>query len=222
MGEVELSEFHRRCTKFRHAPETDINIQALAYNNKMSTINTSDKRNLPASQRILLTAHELFYRHGLRSVGVDRLIAETGVTKATFYRHYPSKNDLIREYLEYRHTRWMEWFIESLQRNGNGISAIIPTLAEWFSNTGFRGCAFINSLAELGEGMPEVIEISRRHKLEMTTAILNVLPHPMRKGNAAQAIALAIDGVIIQVQMGHAPDEALSTLDRILESLQRE
>ena len=59
-----------------------------------------------ARDRILRTAHDLFYRDGIRATGIDRVIAESGVAKLTFYRHFPSKNDLIRAYLDYRHQRW--------------------------------------------------------------------------------------------------------------------
>ena len=64
-----------------------------------------DTSTLPARERILVTAHELFYRDGLRATGIDRLIAESGVAKLTFYRHFPSKDDLIRTFLDYRHQR---------------------------------------------------------------------------------------------------------------------
>ena len=52
-----------------------------------------------ARERLLRTASELFYREGIHSVGVDRIIAEAGVTRATFYRHFPSKEDLVEAYL---------------------------------------------------------------------------------------------------------------------------
>jgi AcrR family transcriptional regulator len=58
---------------------------------------------LSARDRILRTAHDLFYADGLRATGIDRVIAEAGVTKVTFYRHFPSKNDLILAYLNLRH-----------------------------------------------------------------------------------------------------------------------
>lgn len=63
-------------------------------NLKQTTL-ISDK---PARERILLTAHDLFYRDGIRASGIDRVIAEAGVSKATFYRHFPSKNALIRAF----------------------------------------------------------------------------------------------------------------------------
>ncbi len=167
----------------------------------------------------MLTAHDLFYQEGIRATGIDRVIAESGVTKVTFYRHFPSKNDLIREYLEYRHRLWIAWFAGTLQRHGGGAKAIIPTLSEWFCDEHFRGCAFINSVGELGGVMPDVIEIARRHKEEMTTVIANLLPPSARRGKDAQAVALAIDGAITRAQFDGTPDTALVALGRLLKPL---
>ena len=77
-----------------------------------------DLSQLPARERILVTAHALFYRDGIRATGVDRLIAESGVAKLTFYRHFPSKDDLVRAFLDYRHERWMAWLVDALGRHG--------------------------------------------------------------------------------------------------------
>jgi AcrR family transcriptional regulator len=174
---------------------------------------------LPARERILLTAHDLFYRDGIRATGIDRVIAESGVTKVTFYRHFPSKNDLIREFLEYRHRRWMEWFVDALQRHGKGVNALVPALGEWFNDEKFRGCAFINSVGELGGVLPEVVEISRRHKQDMTEAIACLLPPSRHRAADAQAVAVAVDGAIIRAQFDHSSQPALHALDRLVMAL---
>ncbi len=148
-----------------------------------------------ARERILYTAHELFYQDGVRATGVDRVIAESGVAKVTFYRHFPSKNDLIRAYLAYRHTHWMTWFTDALVRHGGGSDAIVPAMDEWFHDARYRGCAFINSVGELGGALPDVIEIAHSHKQDMTAAIAAVLPRSRQRAQIAQAVALAIDGV---------------------------
>lgn len=177
-------------------------------------------QNLAPRERILLTAYELFYREGIRATGIDRVIAEARVTKVTFYRNFPSKNDLIREFLEYRHRQWMAWFIDALQRHGSNISALSPALAEWFGDENFRGCAFINSVGELGSALPEVVEISRRHKQEMTTVIAGLLPLSINQKQDAQAIALAVDGAIIRAQFDQTPDVPLHALNRFIRLLQ--
>lgn len=185
----------------------------------MQANNTSIAPTPSARERILLTAHDLFYREGIRATGIDRVIAESGVAKVTFYRHFPSKNVLIREFLEYRHQRWMAWFIDALQRHGGGVKALSPVLAEWFTDQSFRGCAFINSVGELGTSLPEVVEITRRHKDEMTDVIANLLPTSRHRKQDAQALALAVDGAIIRAQYDQTPDAALSALEVIQKSL---
>lgn len=171
---------------------------------------------LPARERILLTAHELFYRDGIRATGIDRVIAESGVTKVTFYRHFPSKNELILEFLEYRHRRWMDWFVDALQRHGQSLHALLPALREWFCDENFRGCAFINSVGELGAVLPEVVEISQRHKKEMADVIFSLLPSSRHRKEDAEAIALAVDGAIVRAQFDRSPEPALRALNRLL------
>lgn len=186
---------------------------------------TRPVKQAPARERILLTAHRLFYTEGIRATGIDRVIEEAGVTKVTFYRHFPSKNDLVCAYLEYRHQRWMAWFVDALQRHGGanrgaGANALIPTLSEWFGEEGFRGCAFLNGVGEVGGVLPQVLEITRRHKQDVTAAIAGLLPSSRRREKQAQAIAVAVDGAIVRAQFDETPDEALHALGDILKSLQ--
>lgn len=172
-----------------------------------------------ARDRILLAAHELFYRDGIRATGVDRVIEESGVAKLTFYRHFPSKNELVREFLEYRHQRWMAWFADALQRHGGDSKALVSALGEWFHSGSYRGCAFINSVGELGETLPEVVAITRRHKQDMADAIEKLLPASRQRKRQAMDLALAVDGAIIRAQFDRSPEAALASLERIRKSL---
>lgn len=172
-----------------------------------------------ARERILQTAHDLFYRDGIRATGVDRLIAESGVAKLTFYRHFPSKNDLVLAFLEHRHHYWMDWFTSALQRHGGDADALVPALAEWFGDAGYRGCAFINSVGELALELPEVVEVTRRHKEDMTEAIAALLPKSAKRRVLAQTLAVAVDGAIIRAQYDPTPDAALAALKRIVGAL---
>ncbi len=106
--------------------------------------------------------------------------------------------------------------MDALQRHGGSIQAIVPALQEWFVDGYFRGCAFINSVSELGSTLPEVVKITQRHKEEMTFAIENLLPASKHRQRNAQPIALAIDGAIIRAQIDQSPVVALSALERLL------
>lgn len=177
--------------------------------------NSTDLTELSAQDRVLQTAHDLFYRDGIRATGIDKIIAESGVAKATFYRYFPSKNDLIRAFLDYRHQRWMTWFEEALARHGakpgGGLDPLLPALAEWFQNPVYRGCAFINSVSELG-ALADVVEISKNHKQDMTTVIAQLLPDSAMREQLAIAVAIAVDGAIVKAQFENQTSDKAETL----------
>ncbi len=172
-----------------------------------------------ARERILLTAHDLFYRDGIRATGVDRVIAESGVTKVTFYRHFPSKNDLILAFLAHRHARWMAWFDEALTRHGNTSAALVPAFREWASDPGYRGCAFINSVGEMAQALPEVVTLSRQHKQAMVARIATLLPTGPTRASDAEALGLALDGAILRAQFDQRPDAAVAALQHVVSRL---
>ena len=177
---------------------------------------------LPARQRILVTAHDLFYRHGIRATGIDRVIAESGVTKVTFYRHFPSKAELTHVYLDYRHQLWIDWFRGALVLHGAakfGTMALLPTLKEWFGDERFRGCAFINAAVELGTTDSTVLDVCRLHKEDMVDVIATTLPTGPQRLAIAHSIALAIDGAVVHVQLGMPVDPVLMNLEKILAAL---
>jgi AcrR family transcriptional regulator len=112
-----------------------------------------------ARDRILETAYELFSHRGIRGVGVDEIIQRAGVAKATFYRHFPSKDDLVIAFLELREQRWSQEFLEAgVQRRGatpeEQLLAYFEVFDEWFHERDFEACSFINTLLEMGPGHP--------------------------------------------------------------------
>lgn len=173
----------------------------------------------PARERILLTAHDLFYRDGVRATGIDKIIAASGVTKVTFYRYFPSKDDLIRAFLALRHERWMTWFKDALQRRGGNLDALCPALAEWFRDPGFRGCAFLNSVAELSGALPDVQKITSRHKDDMIAAIEALLPASPARRDKALALAVAVDGAITRAAFDRSPKNAELALATIVRAI---
>ena len=172
-------------------------------------------------ERILRTAHDLFYRDGIRATGIDRVIAQSGVAKVTFYRQFPSKDDLILAFLDHRHERWMAWFVDALARHGGTPAAIAPALAEWLRGADYRGCAFLNSVGELAAALPAVLDVTRRHKLGMTAAVTRLMRPAPGRARTARALALAIDGAIVQAQFLESPDAALESLAFVTKALQK-
>jgi AcrR family transcriptional regulator len=108
-----------------------------------------------ARERILETAYELFSRRGIRDVGIDEVIERAGVAKATLYRHFPSKDDLVMAFLERREERWtLEWVEAEAKRRGTTpeeqLLAIFELFDGWFRREDFEACSFINVLLEMG------------------------------------------------------------------------
>ncbi|WP_291518769.1 TetR/AcrR family transcriptional regulator [Acidovorax sp.] len=175
---------------------------------------------LPARERILWTACALFYRDGVRATGIDRVIAEAGVTKVTFYRHFPSKNDLVLAFLADRHTRWMQWFDAALQRHGNTPDALVPALAEWLEDADFRGCAFLNTSAELGGSLDGVNTLTRQHKSDVARRIEALMPQAGKAdldtspppAALASMLCMAMDGAVTHTLFGTPPAQALAGL----------
>ena len=124
--------------------------QTRLYNLGMGRTPTSTSE---ARQRILETADRLFYADGIRAVGIDRVIAEAGVAKATLYAHFPSKDDLILAVLHHREAAVVAFFAEATtryrKRTTDPLRAFCAALKEWFRSPGFRGCAFQNAAVEL-------------------------------------------------------------------------
>ena len=109
----------------------------------------------PARERVLETAYAMFAARGVRDVGVDEVIKGAGVAKATLYRHFPSKDDLVVAFLEEREQRWtLDWVEAEARRRGSEpeqqLLAIFDLFDEWFHRKDFEGCAFINVMLEMG------------------------------------------------------------------------
>ncbi|MGR5871461.1 TetR/AcrR family transcriptional regulator [Enterobacter asburiae] len=189
----------------------------------MKTEPADNDTKISVRDKILLTAHDLFYSTGFRATGVDTLIKASKVTKVTFYRHFPSKSLLILAYLNYRHEIWINWFETTLRRHLDQgeipADAISATLYEWFISPGFHGCAFINASAEAkSEDIEnEIKEICRSHKSE-TKKIIALLTKSADE-RVVNEIMLLIDGAIIHAQMGMDSEMVRHALKKGLEKL---
>jgi AcrR family transcriptional regulator len=113
-----------------------------------------------ARERILTAAYELFSRRGIRAVGTDEVIERAGVARATLYRHFATKDDLVLAVLQRREEVWTHGLIEDQSRQRGEtpeeqLLAIFDVMNDWFhARDGFEGCSFINVLLELGPDHP--------------------------------------------------------------------
>jgi AcrR family transcriptional regulator len=128
----------------------------------------SGSRTSEAREKVLTAAYDLFSRHGIRAVGVDTIIAEAGVAKMTFYRHFPCKDDLVLAFLQRRELLWSQMWLEAevLTRAATPaqrLLAIFEVFDEWFRRDDFEGCSFINVLLETVEPAHPVRHATMTH-----------------------------------------------------------
>ena len=129
-----------------------------------------------ARGRIVDAAYELFSRNGLRAVGVDTIIAESGVAKMTLYRNFPSKDELILEFLRVREERWTrDWLQAEAERRATTpdgrLLAIFDVFDEWFQLDDFEGCSFVNVLLEVTDLESPVRRASVEHLATIRTFV---------------------------------------------------
>ncbi|MER7444005.1 TetR/AcrR family transcriptional regulator [Micromonospora avicenniae] len=120
-----------------------------------------------ARERLLATATRIFYAEGIHSVGVDRIIAEAKVTRATFYRHFPGKEDLVVAYLQAADQAIRD-HVDTAAAAGlpapDALRAVAESIARDIQSAGFRGCAFLNAVAEYPDPDNPVHEAVLAHR----------------------------------------------------------
>jgi AcrR family transcriptional regulator len=116
---------------------------------------SNQRKREPARDRILDAAAELFYAHGVNSVGIDAVIERAGVAKMSLYNHFASKDELVAATLERIDDEWFDWLemtVDRLARRPEDRPlAFFDALSVWFASPGFRGCPFLNAQAEIAD-----------------------------------------------------------------------
>lgn len=162
---------------------------------------------LCAKDKLIKTALRLFYRYGVNSIGVDRIIAESNVSKMTFFKHFPTKKDLILEFLKARDEQFVLWFNKTLEEKKKdkkkNLNAAIEAIEVWFKSTDFRGCAFINTTAESGPDRNEEKTLCLGHKQHFAKILEELAMNDGYKNSKviSDQLVLAIDGATIRAQM---------------------
>lgn len=163
----------------------------------------------PAKGRILDCADRLFYEDGIRTVGVDRIIAASSVTKATFYKHYRAKDNLILEYINNRHHKVredIEMIVATAPDAETALRRFIQAVVTEIGTPGFRGCPFINAAAEFADPahpVRRVVSMHREWYVDLVAELLRDVGHPV-PGDAADEFLLARDGALCGGYAGDA------------------
>ena len=159
-------------------------------------------------ERLLETAYELFSARGVRDVGVDELVERAGVAKATLYRHFSSKDELILAFLQLREERWtMGWLEESVRARGGTpderLLTVFDLFDEWFREPDYAGCPFIKVLVEMGPGHPAgAASIEHMNTIRKLLTELATDAGFRDPDGLALSLHLLLSGSIIQAYLG--------------------
>ena len=157
-------------------------------------------RESAARSRILGTATKLFYAEGVHAVGVDRIIAEAAVAKATFYKYFPAKDELVRAYIQDQSRQGQGMIGRISKRSARDlILAIFDQVADAAAQPGYRGCPFLNAAAEYPDASHPVrlaIDEHRRWKHDFLRGLLAV-DGSAEPETTADILTVAGDGLLV-------------------------
>ena len=154
-----------------------------------------------ARDRILQTAFALFYARGIRGVGVDTIIAESDVAKATLYHHFPSKDELALAYLDQADAAWQGALRAAAQAAGpeprDQLVGMFDALAATCRRDGYHGCAFINTAAEVPPGSPlHVRTVAHKQAVRDWVRDLSRQAGAATPDDLANGLTLILDGAL--------------------------
>ena len=170
---------------------------------------------LPARERLLAAAEELFYEEGVHSVGINRVLARAGVAKDTLYSAFGSKEALIRAYLARRGERTVARLSGAIAKQDDPrqkILAVFDSQATWFREPGFRGCAFVAASSEAPPG--GVIETDAAEYRAWRRDLFTDLARQAGAadpGQLGQQLNVLYDGAELTASMDRNPDIAAAT-----------
>jgi len=175
-------------------------------------------------EELVRKALTVFYRNGFHATGMDMLVAETGVSKTSMYKHFRTKEDLILAVLRLRDENFRNWLyrrMEDLADTPRGqLLAMYDALGEWFDEKGYQGCMFIKASAEFQDSGHPIHKQSAEHKRMLETHMREIAlkagaPAP---DALARQLLLLKEGAIVTAHLGNtdAPAADAKAAARIL------
>jgi AcrR family transcriptional regulator len=182
------------------------------------------KKRSEARERLLAAASQLFYAEGINSVGIERIITEGQVTLATFYRHFPSKVDLVVAYLQGTHDHIAARATAQAEtlRGRDLVRAIGDDVTSQIRQPTFRGCAFLNAASEFEDPQSPVRQIVAQHRrwyYQLVRRAFEDAGHQL-PANAARHFVMLRDGAMSAAYLD-TPTTAIRTFTRGVDGLIR-
>ncbi|SDQ19427.1 TetR family transcriptional regulator [Pseudovibrio sp. Tun.PSC04-5.I4] len=171
---------------------------------------------MPPSKRdeIVQKAMETFYRNGFHATGMDMLVAESGISKTSMYKHFRTKDDLIVAALKLREEQFNDWAFQRIDELAsdprNKLLAFFDVLEEWFQQDSFKSCMFIKASSEY----PESDHPIHRQTVEQRTILLSNILHLVRLAHLkepeqlARQIVMLQEGAIVTAHFGNCANPA--------------
>lgn len=169
----------------------------------------------PQRREVLIdTAIELFAEHGYHATGIDTILAKSGVSKKTLYRHFRSKDELILAALKKYDSLFRNSFMRQVEERattpGDRLLAIYDVAANWFEQNNFYGCMYINAIGEYSAPDTAIRQVCREFKSQMRRYIEDLcgeLGVPDAPG-LAEELALLLEGAIVTAQVSERKNQA--------------
>jgi AcrR family transcriptional regulator len=161
-------------------------------------VKTTDTPNV--RQRILDTATRLFYQQGYPLTGINQLIAEAGVAKASLYQHFRTKDDILLAYLRQVSQQWFERVSQAISTGTtpkDKVLAVFDMLNGFLTAVNFRGCNFQNAVVQLAPEEQPVRAFIQQHKARLGQVFADLLPDAA----LAEEMALLFEGALISSQI---------------------
>jgi AcrR family transcriptional regulator len=163
-----------------------------------------------ARDKVFEVAADLFYREGVRAVGVEAIVKAAGVAKISLYRNFPSKDELVVAYLKERQSQfWQHWDEAFDKHEGEPraqLQAIMAYLAQRTTQRGYRGCPFINFSAEFPDPAHPGRQVAKAVKREMRERFVKIA-----EALGARRPQQLADGLLLLVEGAYAISQTLAS-----------
>lgn len=180
---------------------------------------------------IVEIASLLFYRQGYGATGIKQIIEQAGIAKGTFYTHFKSKEDLGVEWLKSRHIQWNTWLNDSLkpaEGSGAKILAAFTFLASWLKESNYRGCAFLNTMAETPDASSPMRREVVEHKRQLHQTFQSLMADHFKNEDVSEefviqkagAAFLLFEGALVETQNFEDPLPITVALKEVQSMLQ--
>jgi AcrR family transcriptional regulator len=172
-------------------------------------------KKMGVKERIIETASELFYNEGYNQTGINQIIAEANVAKASMYQHFRSKEDIAVEYLKRRHINWVGDLFSYISNEPSTKGQLLKSfdyLNDWLTSVSFRGCGFQNIITDLPKDQQKIKDQVVLHKNELRKWVHELLKespeyNTKNTNQLGDQILVLMEGAIIlsQIQKDNWP-----------------